>query len=280
MKDATRLIDQGADDFEAGLLRSAERDGGDARAVERTLAAIGVAALATTVVHAVTGSGAPAATAPASATGAGVGGAAGLGGAAAGLGRLTASSATTGIVGLTLGVAIGLAIPFAPGRGRVDTAKTAMALTVSQARPIDAEGVHARAPQEVQAPAEPEQAAPIVAARPPAVVARPLVPDAPVGSASPVAPRPRGISLSEEVALLDRARGALAQGDGARALRALDVYDAACPAGALAPEARVLRVEALVKSGDRRRAAEVAAPMLEGASPHERRVRSVLEKDD
>jgi hypothetical protein len=277
MKDATRLVEEGADDFELGLLRSADRDAGDARAVERTLAAMGVAALATTVTRAVAGSTTLARTTPAAATGAGVGGAV-----ASGVARFTVGSATSGIVGLAVGVAIGLGLPYAAAGEDVETARSSMARLVPSAMAIDAVAAATEAAQEAAPAVEAELPASIRAASTragPAVAPRSEARHAPVAPTASVPIGPGAIALSEEVALLDRARAALAAGNAGRALRALDVYDAACPAGALEPEARVLRVEALAASGDRRRAEEVAEPMLRGTSPHERRVRSVLADD-
>lgn len=62
--------------------------------------------------------------------------------------------------------------------------------------------------------------------------------------ASPPSSRPES-SLSEELRLLDRAREALANQESQAALRTLNRYRARFPSGVLAPEALVLRVEAL-----------------------------------
>lgn len=56
-------------------------------------------------------------------------------------------------------------------------------------------------------------------------------------------------TLHEEIALLDQARHALRAGDAAAALSALDHYQAAASKHALATEALLLRVRALVKAG-------------------------------
>jgi hypothetical protein len=81
-------------------------------------------------------------------------------------------------------------------------------------------------------------------------------------AASPPAPAPvhaqEGSSVVAEVASLDRARAALANGDAREALARLSAHDAAFATGALQPEAVVLRVRALVTLGERSRAAQVA----------------------
>src|SRR5439155_11813628 len=69
-------------------------------------------------------------------------------------------------------------------------------------------------------------------------------------------------SLVEEVALLDRAREALVAGDPRRALAALDAYERARVGTRLAAEATLLRIEGLLASGDRARAASLAAEFL------------------
>lgn len=56
-------------------------------------------------------------------------------------------------------------------------------------------------------------------------------------------------TLADEVKLLDESRGALARGDGAAALRALDTFQKTFPRGRLGMEATVLRVEALASIG-------------------------------
>jgi hypothetical protein len=64
--------------------------------------------------------------------------------------------------------------------------------------------------------------------------------------------------LAAETELLDGARQALAGGNTSMAIDRLDRYQIEFPSGVLQPEATVLRVEALVKTGDRRGAAALA----------------------
>jgi hypothetical protein len=116
----------------------------------------------------------------------------------------------------------------------------------------------------------------------------PLAPTAPP-SAPPVVPRaakegalpaadPGATTLPAELGLLDDARRALAAGEPARALSILDGYPARFPDGAMAPEATMLRVEALVRAGDRAGAIRVADGLLKGDphSPYAARVQSLL----
>lgn len=84
-------------------------------------------------------------------------------------------------------------------------------------------------------------------------------------------------SLSEEVALIDRARATSASRPRA-ALALLDEHARRFPAGVLRDEAAVLRVEALVASGDRAAALRVATPYLDrrGGSLTAARMRALI----
>jgi hypothetical protein len=57
------------------------------------------------------------------------------------------------------------------------------------------------------------------------------------------------VSLTRELAALDRARLALSSGDARGALAELDAHDRSFPRGRLALEAEVLRIDALAKTG-------------------------------
>jgi hypothetical protein len=84
--------------------------------------------------------------------------------------------------------------------------------------------------------------------------------------------------LAQELAILERARGALARSDGAQAQRILDAYEQRFARPRLGPEAELLRVEALLALGDEAQARSVAEALL--ASPagraYGRRLRSLL----
>jgi hypothetical protein len=124
--------------------------------------------------------------------------------------------------------------------------------------------------------------------------ARSALPAASVGPAQPASAvqsgRPRSPSSAEarssipsagiasEVELVESARKAVETGNSAEALRALDQHDRRFESGPLVSEARVLRIQALLKSGDYR-AAEAAAHGFLAAhadSPYAGRVRALL----
>jgi hypothetical protein len=99
--------------------------------------------------------------------------------------------------------------------------------------------------------------------------------DPPSPSPRVEAPEPPG--LSREVAMLDSARQMVST-NPAGTLRALDDYQSQFPHGDLAPEALVLRIEALVRSGQQPRADKLAREYLERnpGSPHARKIRTLL----
>jgi TolA-binding protein len=86
-------------------------------------------------------------------------------------------------------------------------------------------------------------------------------------------------NLGDEVAILDRARDALRTGNGTAAMAILNQYANTYPEGALALEARVLRIEALFASGAPDSAAEIAADFLRthGSSTYVTRVQRLVE---
>lgn len=85
-------------------------------------------------------------------------------------------------------------------------------------------------------------------------------------------------TLTEEMRLLDLARRALARGDAPLALSNLAAHQRAFPNGALVPEASVLKVRALLASGDRTSAEALGRRIIEGApnSQHADAVRAAL----
>jgi TolA-binding protein len=84
-------------------------------------------------------------------------------------------------------------------------------------------------------------------------------------------------TLDAEMALLDGARASLRAGRAGDALRTLDGYDTQFPSGLLVPEATVVRIEALVKSGDKAGALRLGERFLRTHpdSPLAARVRSL-----
>jgi len=107
----------------------------------------------------------------------------------------------------------------------------------------------------------------------PAVPAESVVPAAPTEPSLPI-----GSTLHAELGTIDQARAALYSGDTRRALGLLDHYEARFPRGAMAPEAAVLRVEVLVKGGDRLGAKRVADAFLASnpQSPYAPRIQWLL----
>jgi hypothetical protein len=87
-------------------------------------------------------------------------------------------------------------------------------------------------------------------------------------------------SLSEEVDRIERARHALAAGNPAAALAVLDEYERSFDNGNLAPEATVLRIQALIEQREVERGAELARQFLahNPHSPHAARVRTLLSR--
>jgi hypothetical protein len=86
--------------------------------------------------------------------------------------------------------------------------------------------------------------------------------------------------ISLEIAALDEARTALRQGRAQDALAALDRYGAEFGRnGGLRVEATVLRIDALLRSGNRARATELANAFLarNPKSPYAARVRALLD---
>jgi outer membrane protein assembly factor BamD (BamD/ComL family) len=80
------------------------------------------------------------------------------------------------------------------------------------------------------------------------------------------------------VAALERAQVALAAHDAGGAMRALDRYEVTFPAGRLASEATVLRVQALLARGDAEAASAVADRFFTAHpdSSYARRIRDLL----
>jgi len=93
-----------------------------------------------------------------------------------------------------------------------------------------------------------------------------------------VAPSAPQGTLADELALLDAARRALRRGNARVALSELDRHQAEFPRGLLGQEATLLRIEALVRSGNRPAAEALARQFLarQPNSPHAKRIESLL----
>lgn len=124
---------------------------------------------------------------------------------------------------------------------------------------------HARPTASSLAPSVDPAAAPTAAESSPvgelAVVTPSALPDATLPTRGR-SPRANPASIGREIALIDRARSALAAGAAQRALAVLREYDVACPDGAMSLEAEVLRIEAIAASGDQAGAADRASTFL------------------
>jgi hypothetical protein len=174
--------------------------------------------------------------------------------------------------------------PASPNAGRVEeppvrlesaaaTARTARARPTAPTGSGQVEPVEPTVPVELAATEAPP--APFVGAPAPwATATAKADPSATLRSAPSVA----GTSVPAELATLDQARGALAAGEPARALAILDSYTVTYPRAAMAPEATVLRIEALVRAGDRPAAERLGTAFLEShpQSPYAARIRSLL----
>jgi hypothetical protein len=93
-----------------------------------------------------------------------------------------------------------------------------------------------------------------------------------------IAPVESADSLREQAALLDRSRARVAVGDTAGALALLDDYDRRFAGASLSEESNLIRIEALVRRGDKG-AASVLARRFLGAYPgsvHVERVSALL----
>ena len=244
MSELRRLLDEGATGDEARLLRAAADDGWSPKAKER-------------VASALVGAGAMTAAGASAATGAAVGhavGRAGLGW----LGRLLVSTAT--VVG-------GASLVLRPV-DHVDSSASAPSPAVSSV----AWGEPRAQPSEQPAatPTGPSDS-PVPSA---SVAMQTPKHDSPGSDAHPASSAP----LSDQLAIIDTAREELRSHRPGEALATLDRYAKSYPRGAFAPEATLVRIEALLALGQRPEAVRLAHQFLDRApnSPYARRVRSLI----
>ena len=240
MSDPNRLLDVGADEFEASLLRAGRSDAMSSRSRRQILAGIGVGGLLT-----------------ASTVASGV------------------RAATKGwFAKASLGAASALAIwagvrathpnpPPAPAASPVTAAARATPQRVAQ--PADAPASEPLAQAALTAPETAKAPAP----RPPTKAAA-----APGGETG----AEREASLTQELGALEQARRAFLARDYSQSLRLLDDYARRFPKRQLASEATVLRIETLAARGDRDAAARVGRDFLQNHpnGPYAQRVRSVI----
>jgi hypothetical protein len=206
----------------------------------------------------------------------------------AGVGAMTAAMATRDAslgTGSSVGAVSGAPSPVAGAHGITRS---------GQAKAVEDNPRRALPPLEGTPPAPPlpartTAAGPAVAAQDgaasrttsPAIRVAAAAGDDPVTSGAPwtAMPGPRVSTVRAELATLDAARGAIAADEPARALSILEAYSARFPGGAMAPEAAVLRVEGLLKAGDRSAARRFADAFLatDPDSVYVERLQSMLE---
>jgi hypothetical protein len=256
MTDPPRLVESCSDDFARTILRSSRDDAGSTKAYQRTLASLGAG-----VAVELTAVGAANAAVPALLPTAKLG--------IFGFVKLLGTGAAVGVATVA-----GLHVVTEPTQTPASAqSAVTQAVLPAPAQPIAApEAKHS--PDSVL-PAEPERApvrslrgasvpatSPDILAPVPGEASRFGEPD----SASPLAPSG---TLEREVRALDAVKQALARENARGALSALAAYEREFAGGALVPEARVLRVRALLAAGDREGALHAASQVVE-ADPHGR----------
>jgi hypothetical protein len=279
MKDLTPLIESSSSARGRELLRAARADGPRPGSSQRALVALGVAA------------GTSAATASAAAAAAASSAKVGVGGA---VGMASASLPTLAAKWLLVGTLGGLALA------------SGAQLVVSEARPSarptrGAEGSHAPASERARSTVAPQlvpsgeaaTVAPAANAEPALGVLR--APDRQASAPArlgaslngalqpPTAPSQAAFDTPEhkllhDVALLDAARRALRSGDAGAALGQLDRYEQARQTHTLDQEAQLLRIDALLSSGQRDMARKLASQYLavHPSDAHSARLRALL----
>ncbi|HLK36574.1 MAG TPA: hypothetical protein VKU41_07455 [Polyangiaceae bacterium] len=139
----------------------------------------------------------------------------------------------------------------------------------------------ARAPTRTETPMLPSAGAPVGAdtiAHVSTDTVRPAAPHPVAAARATARAGPAPDTLGEQTQRLDRARAAVEAGDAAGALATLDEFDRRYPSTALGEESSTLRVEALVRRGDREAAGHAARQFLKRypASVHAVRVTELL----
>jgi len=245
MKDLNRLLDEpGTDPLQVDLLRLARSEGPSSEGRRRILAGLGVGVAAGTL----------------SQTSSAAQNAAGS--------AVSSAALKWGVAGV---VAIGASVvAFLSLRSPVPS--TSVTSVASAASVTNASPMATLAPPTAAKPTEAIQglAPPVTRVEDlPTLADSSAVTDAPKSTSAP--------SLAEEVAAIKSAKAALASGNAGQSLREIDAYRARFPRGRLAQEATVVRIEALLKSGNAS-AANAAADRFLAAnpdSPYSSRVRSL-----
>jgi TolA-binding protein len=242
VSDPKRMLDESGDELERALLKSVRHDAMPDGSRRRILAGLGIAgAVVTTTSSAASGLAA---------------------------GKMGLFKGTSAVVAKWLAIsALVGAVP--TGVWVVRSHRRAQEITVPAAKasvPVESK-VATKEPASEPAPVVSPETTP-----PPARATREV-------KAAPI-PAPASTTLSDEVAALQVARTALAAHDAGAALGALDRYKSRYPQGRLAPEATVLRIEALIERGDRAQASALAERFEASnpKSPYLERIRSTLSR--
>jgi hypothetical protein len=253
MTDPSRLIEHEADELERDMLLAGRRDGPSSARRRAITAGLGVGMASTLTV---------ASAAKAAAAGAAK---AGVPHSVSWLSQLVRAPWTVGgalgAAAIAAGVSLWPAAPSSP-------TTVSSTLTAPLTKP---------APPGPPAPPAPRVDEPAPTAPRPAQFQAPSL-AASRGSAPPDAAPAAAPSLADELALLETARAALVRGEPRRTLSVLDEHARSFRRPRLTTEASVLRIEALVASGDRPRAARLGKDFLakHANGPYERRVRSLI----
>lgn len=281
MSDFTPMLAGETSELETLLLRSADDDAPAAEALEKVGTALGVSVAALAAASTTSALAAPAAVA----------------------GNAAALAKPLTVASLAKWLAVGIGAGMVTGGGahivsRVTAPPPSSVVAHAPRVAPDSNGVARSEPQRSVAAAAPEPVPPaeLTATNPPLPSSTAAFPFAPTASAAvvpnaPVAPvpsehtgsasfeteeAPRAASaetapstLGEETQALDRARHSLAVNRAAEALAALDGYRRTWPRGALRAEAALLRVEALLRLGNRA-AAEREANAIIAQAPGSR----------
>jgi hypothetical protein len=200
---------------------------------------------------------------------------------------MAAGAAASGVAGKA-GAAVSL--KWFAVMGFVGIGAAAAAVTLESRQPVTGTHLASEAPLVVVSARQAVPAArplpapvPLPSAVAPAVASEPAptassAPRATIGAPKPVEPAASS-DLHTQLQTLEEARRALAAGDPARSLSILDTYAATFPRASMAPEATVIRIEALVRAGDRPAAQRVGEAFLatHPQSPYAQHVRSLLE---
>lgn len=251
MTDPRRLIDGGADAFEAKLLVAGRSDTITKKSRRRVLLGLGVAGF-------LPGSALAATTAQGSSKGAVL--LTGLSGTAKWIGGGIAGSVALWAGAQTFTDDAPMQLP-PPEPPRLAAPATPEPATVQAAEPSEE-----TEPPQTEAAEPPSKAPP----------ALPKEAEAPTKEAE--APKPAKASLTEELEHIEKARRALRGGDAALSLRLLNEHSRKFQKPLLSTEAKVLRIEALTASGQSSKAAGLGKQFLakHPNGPYAKRVKSLI----